>query len=57
MIIIIILAYNSTFKEDIRMLSFFANYDFKIKLIYIMRDVEVVVEKVVIKVHQLKKLY
>ena len=37
--------YNSTFKEDIGILSFFKNYDFKVKPIYIIRDVEVVVKK------------
>ena len=39
------LIYNSAFKEDIRILPFFANYDFKAKPIYIIRDVEVVVKK------------
>ena len=39
---------NSTFKKDVRILSFFTNYGFKAKLIYIMRDVEVVVEKIVV---------
>ena len=45
------LAYNSTFKEDIKISPFYANYDFKTKSIYIIRNVEVVVEKTVIKVH------
>ena len=45
------LIYNNTFKEDIKMLLFFANYGFKAKLTYIMRDVEVVVEKVVVKIY------
>ena len=45
------LVYNSAFKEDIGILSFFANYGFEAKSIYIMRDVEVVVEKVVVKVY------
>ena len=48
---IIILVYNNTFKENIKILSFFTNYDFKIKLIYIIRNIKVVVEKVVIKVY------
>ena len=39
------LVYNSAFKEDIGILSFFANYSFKVKLIYAMRDVEIVVKK------------
>ena len=45
------LIYNSTFKKDIEMLLFFANYDFKTKPIYIMRDVKVVVKKAVIKIY------
>ena len=51
------LIYNSTFKEDIKILLFFANYDFKVKLIYIIRDVKVVVKKAIIKIYQFKKLY
>ena len=39
------LVYNNAFKEDIRILLFFANYGFKAKLIYIIRDVKVVVKK------------
>ena len=45
------LTYNNTFKKDIRISPFFANYGFKTKPTYIMRDVEVVVEKVVVKVY------
>ena len=45
------LVYNSTFKEDIKILLFFANYGFEAKLIYIIRDVEVVVKKIVVKVY------
>ena len=51
------LIYNSAFKKDIKILSFFANYGFKVKPIYKMRDIKVVVEKVVIKVYQFKELY
>ena len=40
-----ILAYNSVFKEDIKISPFFANYDFKAKLIYIIRNVKIVVKK------------
>ena len=43
--------------QHIGILSFFTNYGFKVKLIYIIRNVEVVVKKVVIKVYQLKELY
>ena len=42
------LVYNSTFEEDIKILSFFTNYGFKAKPIYIMRDVEVIIEKIVV---------
>ena len=45
------LTYNNTFKKDIRILSFYANYDFEAKPTHIMRDVEVVVKKIVIKVY------
>ena len=45
------LAYNNTFKENIGILSFFTNYDFKTKLTYIIRNVKVVVKKIVIKVY------
>ena len=45
------LIYNSTFKKDIRISPFFANYDFKAKPIYIIRDVKIVAEKIVIKVY------
>ena len=51
------LIYNSIFKKDIRMLLFYANYGFKTKPIYTMRDVKIVVEKIIIKVYELKKLY
>ena len=51
------LVYNNTFKENIRISSFYANYGFKVKLIYIIRDVEIVVKKIVIKIYELKKLY
>ena len=34
------LIYNSAFKEDIKILSFFTNYGFKAKPTYIIRDVE-----------------
>ena len=44
-----ILIYNSTFKEDIRILLFFTNYDFKAKLIYIIRNVKIVIKKAVIE--------
>ena len=33
------------------MSSFFTNYDFKAKLVYIMRNVEVIVKKVIVKVY------
>ena len=39
------LAYNNTFKKDIKILSFFANYGFEAKSTYIMRDVKIVVKK------------
>ena len=42
------LVYNSAFKKNIKILSFYVNYGFKAKLIYTIRDVEIVVEKVVI---------
>ena len=45
------LVYNNTFKKDIKILLFFANYGFKVKLTYIIRDVEVVVEKIIIKIY------
>ena len=38
------LVYNSTFKEDIEILPFFTNYGFKAKLIYIIRNVKIVVK-------------
>ena len=45
------LVYNNTFKKDIRILLFFANYDFKVKPIYIIRDVKIVVKKAIIKIY------
>ena len=45
------LVYNSTFKEDIKISPFFANYGFKAKPIYIIRNIKVVVEKTIIKVY------
>ena len=42
------LAYNSAFKEDIKILSFYVNYGFKAKLIYTIRDVKIVVKKIMI---------
>ena len=45
------LIYNSAFKEDIEILSFYANYGFKAKPIYIIRDVKIVVEKIVVKIY------
>ena len=45
------LIYNNTFKEDIRILSFFTNYGFKAKPTYIIRNVKVIVKKIMIKVH------
>ena len=45
------LAYYNTFKKDIKISPFFTNYDFKAKLTHIMRDVKVVVEKIIVKVY------
>ena len=42
------LIYNSVFKKDIKMLLFFVNYGFKVKLIYVMRDVETIIEKAMV---------
>ena len=39
------LIYNSTFKENIKILSFYANYGFKVKPIYTIRDIKIVVKK------------
>ena len=39
------------------MLPFFTNYGFEAKLTHIIRNVEVIVEKIIVKTHQFKKLY
>ena len=51
------LAYNNTFKKDIKISPFFTNYGFKTKPTHIIRNVEVVVKKIIIKIHQFKKLH
>ena len=45
------LVYNNTFKKDIKILLFFANYGFEAKPIYIIWDVKIVVKKVIIKIY------
>ena len=52
-----ILVYNNTIKKDIGILPFFTNYGFKTKPIYTIRDVKVVIEKIVVQIYQFKKLY
>ena len=42
------LTYNSAFKENIKILSFYVNYGFEAKPIYIIRNIKVVVKKIVI---------
>ena len=39
------------------MSPFYANYGFEAKPTHVMRDVEVVAEKAVVEVHQLKELH